>query len=95
VEKKLAEEQERERQRIEEQKKLQEKRKEQAEALAERKLQEQKVYERQRKVGFLAPCKTITIALVPTVSLVLQEFLFNERRIFLMLSLYPACSTAA
>jgi hypothetical protein len=49
VEKKLAEEAERERQRIEEQRKLQEKRKEQAEALAERRMQEQKVYERQRK----------------------------------------------
>ncbi|KAG0569549.1 hypothetical protein KC19_6G098800 [Ceratodon purpureus] len=49
VEKKLAEELEKERQRIEEQKKLQEKRKEQAEALAERKLQEQKVAERQKK----------------------------------------------
>lgn len=57
VEKKLAEEQEKERQRIEEQKKLQEKRKEQAEALAERKLQEQKVTERQKKVGFLVRCK--------------------------------------
>ncbi|XP_024363483.1 uncharacterized protein [Physcomitrium patens] len=50
VEKKLAEEKEKERQRIEEQVKLQEKRKEQAEALAERKLQEQKVSERQKKL---------------------------------------------
>lgn len=50
VAKKLAEEKEKERQRLEELKKLQEKRKEQAEALAERKMQEHKVAERQRKV---------------------------------------------